>query len=204
MPAHEVCLDAYEMDTVEVTNEQYGGCGAAGACRAVVAEAGFDEPGQPVVGVSWRDAEAFCRWAGKTLPSEAQWERAARGSDDRRYPWGTRIDCGASNYGAWMECKDVNPGRPRVVGTTPRDLSPFGVRDLGGNVREWVRDWYDGGYYTRSPKRNPEGPDSGSVKVVRGGSWFGYADNLRSAIRDALLPSDRSGLIGFRCARSAR
>jgi formylglycine-generating enzyme required for sulfatase activity len=204
MPAHEVCLAAYEIDSVEVTNEAYRRCVTAGACRLVDAQGGFDEPRQPVVDVSWHDAGAYCRFAGKALPTEAQWELAARGPDGRRYPWGTAIDCGAANYGAWMECKDVNPGRPRAVGTTPRDVSPFGVRDLGGNVREWTRDWYEGGYYARSPRQSPEGPDEGTLRVVRGGSWFGYADNLRSSIRDAFPPSDRSGMLGFRCARPAR
>jgi len=195
-PVHEVTLSTFAIDRNELTQAEYDQCISDGNC---VEPEYFDplaHPMYPVTNVSWEDAQAYCAWAHKRLPTEAEWEKAARGTDGRTYPWGNEPpDCNRTNY---LECHpDTTP-----VGTFPTGASPFGALDMGGNVWEWVADWYGAGYYTASPAADPTGPETGGQKVRRGGS-FGYAaPSIRSSNRANLSPESTSGFAGFRCALS--
>ncbi len=198
-PRHRVYLDAYSIDKYEVTNSLYKRFMEATGRKApdYWNDSTWNGPTQPVVGVSWHDAEAYCRWAGKRLPTEAEWEKAARGTDGRRYPWGDQWDSSRANSG------ESKIGKTVPVGSYPGGVSPYGAHDLAGNVWEWVADWYDADYYKQSPVRNPTGPASGRDKVLRGGSWFKIPVMLRSAYRDHLWPDYWSKEFGFRCARGS-
>jgi formylglycine-generating enzyme required for sulfatase activity len=203
-PRHRVWLDAYKMDRYEVTTRHYA---------AFLAATGGEKPWQwetvslaehgdrPVIGVSWHDAEAYCRWAGKRLPTEAEWEKAARGVDERNYPWGNQVPMSElANFGLGIRFSYGQALTP--VGRFTRGQSPYGLYDLAGNVWEWVSDWYEGGYYERSPARNPQGPDSGTFKVLRGGSWSELPKYLLTYGRFKLDPATRNSYVGFRCAQS--
>jgi len=203
-PVHAVYLDAFYIDKTEATNAQYRACVEAGLCRAPTicdwGEPTYEDPSKidhPVVCVSWNDAKAYCEWAGKRLPTEAEWEKAARGTDGRTYPWGEGIDCDRAQYSG---CG----GQTVPVGSKPKGGSPYGALDMAGNVWEWVADWYDSGYYSRSPERNPLGPDSGELRVLRGGSWVYIPTSVRCAIRDWYIPDKRSSGVGFRCVRGSQ
>jgi len=194
-PAHRVTLASFAIDRDEVTRGEYAECVHAGACEAAL---GADAALRlPVTGVRWTDADAYCRFAHKRLPTEAEWERAARGSDGRIYPWGNQPDCAAGNWGNYDgegRCPG-NPGRPVAVGSYGGEL-----HDLGGNVWEWVADWYDPAYYRRSPARSPSGPKKGTRRVVRGGACCSMLGLPRASNRVAFPPDYRDDDLGFRCA----
>jgi formylglycine-generating enzyme required for sulfatase activity len=196
-PQHTVYLDEYWIDRTEVTNAQYRWCVEAGACTAPVCET-YDDAAKsdhPVVCVSWYDAQAYCKWAGRRLPTEAEWEKAARGTDGRAYPWGNDSpDCIKAQYGGCA-------GDTVAVGTKPAGVTPYGALDMAGNVWEWVTDWYDADIYAQLPRENPQGSVSGPTRVLRGGSWNFAADLIRVANRYWSMPDAGNVYFGFRCAR---
>jgi len=198
-PQHTVWLDAFWIDRTEVTNAQYQKCVAGGACR-VADMPSFDplgKPAHPVVEVTWADARSYCQWAGARLPTEAQWEKAARGTDARLYPWGNEpADCNRANY--WGK-EGGCVGTTTPVGSYPAGASPYGALDMAGNALEWVTDWYGQDYYSVSPDRNPAGPDSGPGRVLRGLGWGRSPIGPRVAIRIYTDPAKRGNSIGFRC-----
>ena len=217
-PLHTVYLDPYVIDRYEVTNAQYAEFLNAVGNQTEAGETWFnaDDSGarihsadiwrvesgyedHPVVLMTWYGARAYCRWRGKRLPTEAEWEKAARGdSDTLMYPWGNgEPDCSRANY-------DNCEGSPTTpIGSYPSGASPYGVLDMAGNVWEWTNDWYASDYYEMSPDTNPVGPDHGDYKVIRGGGWYGNWTSIRVADRIGDMRPVRSWFsIGFRCARS--
>jgi serine/threonine-protein kinase len=205
-PQHTVYLDAFWIDKTEVTNAMYALCVDTGACSPPGSNASYSRLSYygnsefdtyPVINVDWNDAKAYCEWAGRRLPSEAEWEKAARGTDGRKYPWGDGApDATLLNYSG-------NIGDTTEVGSYPDGASPYGALDMAGNVWEWVNDWYDENYYRNTPSENPSGPDSGTYRVVRGGSWYFSGYNVRPADRNNRgEPTGTSGDIGFRCSLS--
>jgi len=195
-PVHRVYLDEFYIDKYEVTNEQYNQCVNVGPCSPNEKYDGFTAPQQPVIGVNWNQANTYCRWAKKRLPTEAEWEKAARGTDGRTYPWGEGIDCTKANY---SECGHK---KTKPVGAYPSGASPYGAMDMAGNVWEWCSDWYDKNFYSSSPSRNPMGPGSGKYRVLRDGSWNNDPLSLRSSDRFWGNPGSWDYYGGFRCART--
>lgn len=198
-PQHAVYLDAYWIDRTEVTNDMYRQCVAAGGCGEPAHSPRYsmsDHGNHPAVGVSWDQAVAYCAWAGRRLPTEAEWEKAARGTDGRLYPWGNgEPDESRLNF-------DQRVDDTVGVGSYPAGASPYGALDMAGNVWEWTADGYDEGYYANSPHENPPGGDSVNRRVLKGGSWNTHAHNVRSGNRFWGYPS-RNDTDGFRCAMSA-
>jgi formylglycine-generating enzyme required for sulfatase activity len=202
-PKHQVWLPVFFMDLHEVTTAQYA---------AFLAATNRDVPWQwntvdlaqhrdrPVIGVDWSDADAYCRWKGKRLPTEAEWEKSARGMDGRLYPWGNHVpskDLANFALGArftysqvLMPVQSYEPGK-----------SPYGLYQMAGNVWEWVQDWYGAHYYKVSPEQNPPGPEQGQFKVLRGGSWSDLPKYLLTYGRFKLPPETRNSYTGFRCAK---
>jgi len=211
-PRHEVLLDTFWIDQFEVTNGRY---------IEFVKSAGHRVPQnptnptrnlwqgdsiteslaeRPVINVDWFDADAYCKWAGKRLPTEAEWEKAAKGTSDRRFPWGN-VEPTAKhlNYNQrWIGEKTLMP-----VGSYEAGKSPYGVYDVVGNVWEWVNDWYDARYYEKSPSKNPTGPQEGTKKVIRGAGWQNETPTVRIFTRVDSDPTMRNESTGFRCAADA-
>jgi eukaryotic-like serine/threonine-protein kinase len=203
IPQHPVYLDAYWIDKTEVTNAMYAQCVASGACGRLHGTGSYTRSSYygnelyadyPVVNVDWDMANAYCTWAGRRLPSEAEWEKAARGTDGGLYPWGNQSPTGQlANY-------DGIEGDTTQVGSYPLGASPYGALDLAGNVWEWVNDWFGENYYAVSPGENPSGPNSGTFRGLHGGSWALPASDIRSAFRGwGYYWGD---VVGFRCAVS--
>jgi formylglycine-generating enzyme required for sulfatase activity len=199
-PPHRVTLSKpFMMAQTETTNEQYGRCVAAGACSPPSPSTDYNAAAKadhPVVNVMWTDAAKFCGWAGARLPTEAEWEYAARGGrSDRRYPWGVSISRDNANYKETGD-GDQWPGTSPVASFAP---TGYGLYDMAGNAWEWVADWY--GEYPQSDVLNPSGPSSGPRRVLRGGAWSGVPRWLRVSYRVRGAPGYRFGSDGFRCAR---
>jgi formylglycine-generating enzyme required for sulfatase activity len=194
-PRHTRVLDAFYIDKHPVTNALYKRFLAATGHRKPEywTDRQFNRPDQPVVGVDWADAQAYCRWAGKRLPTEAEWEKAARGSDGRKYPWGNTWDPARANS------FEGGPGRPTPVGSYPDGVSPYGAHDMAGNVYEWTASMYRPYPYEAEDGR--EDPKSEGARVVRGGSWYSIPQLLRVSVRNDYSPTDRNNGVGFRCAR---
>jgi serine/threonine-protein kinase len=196
-PQHQVTLDAFWIDKYEVSNALYTRCVEAGACQesAFADDPTYNGADYPVVGVSWQDAVDYCQWIGGRLPTEAEWEYAARGPHDGRiYPWGDDPPtCERSQFWGCSEESTL------AVGSLPEGASWCGVHDLAGNVWEWVNDWYRSDYYASSPPQNPKGPETGDTKVLRGGSWNFNEEYVRAANRNHNQPAIRVNHFGFRC-----
>ncbi len=210
-PGHRVFLSAFFIDRTEVTVGDYRACVTAGRCTPPDSERSCNwiERGReshPITCVTWRQAQDFCARAGKRLPSEAEWEKAARGADGRTYPWGE--DKPTCERAVWGDGAHANDGCGREstwpVGSKQAGASPYGVLNMAGNVVEWVADWYAPDYGDRSPGRNPPGPSSGTKRVTKGGNWVvDSASMLRIAGRDPDEPGYQHAGKGFRCARAA-
>jgi formylglycine-generating enzyme required for sulfatase activity len=234
-PQRAVYLDAFYIRRYPVTNQQFSQFVDAAGYRTDAEETGSgwiwtgqawelvqgadwrhprgpdsgisDKMAHPVVQVTWDDAQAYCRWADQRLPTEAEWEKAARGVDGRSYPWGNsapngrRLNaCDANCEVSWRDTGlDDGYIETSPVGSYEAGKSPYGAYDMAGNVWEWVADWYGEDYYGQAPTRNPQGPGSGEQRVTRGGSWYNQPWISRSAFRTGLDPEVRDHSIGFRC-----
>ncbi len=222
-PVHDVTLSPYYIDKYEVTVSQYWRCVAAGVCTIGAVQSYSDDNFwfnqarglSPAINVTWAQAMTYCQWAGKTLPTEAQWERAARGDDGRMYPWGdiqwqvppeggapvrVPVSCDTSNHRQMCSlvlCEDgVMP-----VDAYPDGQSQAGLFNMAGNVMEWVSDWYQSDYYSLSPEADPQGPATGTERVVRGGGFYSVDYYIESTYRNHFLPGVSEYDLGFRCAR---
>jgi eukaryotic-like serine/threonine-protein kinase len=207
-PQHTIYLDAYWIDQTEVTTAMYATCVKADTCKPPLLNKSRTHDSYygdvkyanyPVIWVNWDDAQAYCQWTGRKLPTEAEWEKAAHGINNQVYPWGTASPtCALGNFGL----KDGScVGDTSKVGSYPNGASLYGALDMIGNVWEFVSDWYDENYYSISPRENPTGPASGSAYVIRGGSW--YFDTPRvSAVNRAWYVGPGGDNLGFRCAHS--
>jgi formylglycine-generating enzyme required for sulfatase activity len=240
-PQRKVYLGSFYIDRYETTNEAYAAfVRSTGHSfpensnpHATVWTAAGPIPGierHPVINVSWLDAAAYCNWAGKRLPTEAEWEKAARGTDSRRYPWGNDWDIRLANSASfwagrtvefssgadwdafWVKGEGAELARSKgiqgeiltlPVGSFPSAASPYGLYDMAGNVAEWVEDWYDPNYYKSAPLADPAGPTRGAIKSMRGGSWLKPAISLRTSDRDWGTIDSRPSGTGFRCAKDA-
>ena len=197
-PEHTVKLSAYWMDKTEVTHSQYAEFAKATGRKTPYHWLGGKVPEGaaelPVYNVDWEDATAYCTWKGKRLPTEAEWERAARGGKDGlSYPWGDKADPLKALY-------NVQTG-PVKVGSYP--ANDFGVHDLAGSVSEWCADWFEREYYKASPAENPKGPETGLYKVIRGGAWSDSPARITVFFRNWVRPNQKTPNLGFRCVKGA-
>jgi len=240
-PERRVYLSGYLIDRFEITNQAYAAFVQATGHRApensnqaaTLWANNQPLPGieqHPVVNVSWDDSATYCRWVGKRLPTEAEWEKAARGTDGRRYPWGNEWDFTMANSASYWAQRTIEftsgadwdafwvkgdgarlakeKGIQGEVLTMPMDsfpqsVSPYGLFDMAGNVAEWVQDWYDPNYYRQALLSDPPGPSRGAIKAMRGGSWLKPARSLRTSDRDWGTMDSRPSGTGFRCAKDA-
>ncbi len=214
-PQRTVYLDAYEIDKYEVTTVQYLKYILANNLPPLVDwkwGGVFQETmaAHPVMHVSWFEGDAYCKWAGKRLPTSAEWEKAARGTDGRIYPWGNQpAGPSRANFGRTGLSGPVRDRPERLLLYPPivsvdkyeNAVSPYGVFNMAGNVAEWTADWYDPGYYKYAPNKNPQGPAHGSHKAFRGGGWVDSVPSVRPAQRNGADPKTRMNWLGFRCAR---
>jgi formylglycine-generating enzyme required for sulfatase activity len=216
-PVKLVTLKSYWIDIYEVTNQQYLEFVKATGHRPALDDTCKTDScwegnlwkdnsfsmlirNQPVTQVDWYDAVAYCKWKGKRLPSEAEWEKAARGPSGNIYPWGKGSPKGRATYNKkWKGIATMTN-----VGSFPRGVSIYGLHDMAGNVWEWVDDWYMRTYYSAGKKKYPKGPATGEFKVLRGGSWINFPDSLRSAFRRWSKPDLRFNDTGFRCAQDSK
>lgn len=213
-PTHEVFVDAFYIDTYEVTNQEYRECVEAGFCQEPDASNDLYPDSRyaehPVTFVSWNMATAYCSWKESRLPTEAEWEKAARGPFSYNFPWGNTFDGNALNFCA-KECgedgahQEFYDGYPLTspAGSFPAGQSYYGVFDMAGNVSEWVADWYDDEYYSNSPATNPLGPETGYFRVFRGGAWYHPISKQYLFKRNKRNPETMVNYLGFRCAKDA-
>ena len=240
-PERLVFLHAFFLDRFEVTNQDYAAFVQSTSYRppsnnnpasTIWNDTAYPQAiaKHPVVNVSWEDAVAYCRWSGKRLPTEAEWEKAARGTDGRRYPWGNdwswkkansasywagqtiEFQSGADWEAFWVKGDGARLVKEKgikgevltlPVGSFPDGASPYGIQDLAGNAAEWVQDWYDPNYYRSAPLSDPSGPERGAIKSMRGGSWLKPAISLRTSDRDWGIMDSRPSGTGFRCAKDS-
>ncbi len=217
-PKHKVYLDAYLIGKYEVTNKQYhmfvkatGHRLPQNCCEPKYTTWKGDAPMDgtddlPIFNISWDDAAAFCKWVSGRLPTEAEWEKAAKGTDGRIYPWGNESPMSGNRANFSFEPVSVWEGPASLAKKDQYEhgKSPYGAYEMAGNVWEWVSDWYDEAYYKNGPAKNPMGPADGKTKVIRGGSWRNNADTIRTTNRNGKhVPSDRRVYIGTRCAKDA-
>ena len=192
--AHEVKLSAFQIDVTEVTQAEYAACVADGGCPAPNCDWDCEKSDYPASCVDWAAAQTYCAWAGKRLPTEAEWEKAARGEDARKFPWGDDApDCGLANLTGCGEAA-------LPVGSLPDGASPYGALDMAGNVVEMVADFYAATYYESSPSDDPTGPASGERYGGRGGGFKSDSAWLRTSKRDWYDVDDAGASLGFRCA----
>jgi formylglycine-generating enzyme required for sulfatase activity len=225
-PEHKVFISAFWFDKTEVTNAMYIKYTETTGYRTEAEKQGYSiiyfnnswsmvngaswlhpvgsesnlsgKDDHPVVHVTWNDSLAYCMWVGRRLPTEAEWEKAARGTDGRLYPWGNDMPSGNFlNFNGLI-------GDTKIVGSYSKGASPYGAVDLAGNVWEWVADWYDPDYYDLSTSQNPSGPTYGSFRVFRGGSFHYDGIHARSTYRGKIEPEHRDFNLGFRCAKSTQ
>ena len=200
-PAHTVTLDTYFMDRTEVSNAQYRECLEAVVCSEPTAwqDAVWSNDEQPAL-VTWSQAQTYCQWVGGVLPSEAQWEKAARGTDGHQWPWGDEFEAGRANLGGDMD----GFGFTSPVGAFASGASPYGLLDMAGNAAEWVADWYASDYYAHSAAENPPGPSSGEQRVYRSSiaNAGGGPEKCRCVARYAGDPEHSKWTYGFRCTVS--
>jgi len=198
-PVHEVWIDAFYMDRLEVSHADYARFAEATGHRTpyhwIDGEMPPEQAKQPIYNVDWDDATTYCAWQGKRLPTEAEWERAARGGlDGKAYPWG-----------------DEKPSPQRALYSTPAGPGPvgkypandFGLHDMAGGVTEWCSDWFERTYYERSPAKNPQGPEDGQYRIIRGGSWSSGPARITVFFRNWVRPNQRTPNLGFRCVQDA-
>lgn len=209
-PVHTVWVSNFYIDVHEVTVGEYRACVQRGACTAPAEH--HSESSQinygssvrdnhPINGVTWAQANTYCQSVGKRLPTEAEWEKAARGTNERRYPWGDNMP---TCMVAVMNDGGAGCGGDMTwpVGSKPAGKSPYDIHDMAGNVNEWVADWYSDGYYSVSPGQNPTGPNTGVFRIIRGGGFTNTQFNLRTTFRSAADPKEGKPIIGFRCAKT--